>query len=184
MLRQGEITNFMFDYWALATLQPFGERLAVENCSQQGFEPYSPRCLDQRVVKGRKVEFEAPLFPGYLFVKLTDRWRSLFGTKGITGLILDGDPTSEFAVPMRIRTSEIARIRSAEVDGVIIIEPRARARRRFAKGDQVRTKAGTAMENRIGVVSGETRQDRLKILFGMFGREVGVYVRESDLTAI
>jgi transcriptional antiterminator RfaH len=184
MLWQGEITKIMFDYWALATLQPFGETIAVENCSQQGFESYSPICLGQKVIRGRKVEFASPLFPGYLFVKLTDRWRSLFGTRGITGLILDGDPTSECAVPMRIRTSEIARIRSAEVDGVIILEPRARARRRFARGDEVRTKAGTALENRLGVFSGETRQDRLKILFNMFGREVGVYVRESDLTAI
>lgn len=170
----------MFDYWALATVQPMREKLAAENLARQDFETYSPLVLEQRVVCGRKVECATPLFRGYMFVRLHDRWRSILGTRGVTGLMLDALEE----VPVRIRESEIEKIRSAEIDGVIILEKKVRARRRFAEGDEVMVRQGLALESKIGIFSGDTRQDRMKVLFKMLGREVPIYVRESDLVAV
>jgi transcriptional antiterminator RfaH len=174
----------MFDYWGLATLQPFGEATAVENLRRQDFDAYAPKFLELRVIRGRKVETASSLFQGYLFVRLTDRWRSIFGTRGVSGMIMDGDANAETAVPSRVRDREIEKLRAAEVDGVIILEPRVRARRKFAAGDQVMVRAGTAMEYKLGIFSGDARHDRMKVLFRMLGRETPVYVRESDLVAV
>ena len=33
-----------------------------------GFETYLPRLREQRTVRGRRVDLEPPLFPGYIFV--------------------------------------------------------------------------------------------------------------------
>jgi transcriptional antiterminator RfaH len=55
-------------YWTVAQLQPQRERLAVHCLGLSGFETYLPKLRERRVVRGRKVDVNPPLFPGYLFV--------------------------------------------------------------------------------------------------------------------
>ena len=51
-------------YWAAAQLQPRREALAAHCLTLAGFTVYTPRLREQRVLRGRRVEVNPPLFPG------------------------------------------------------------------------------------------------------------------------
>ena len=56
-------------YWACARLCAGHERLAVHCLTTVSrYEIYQPRTVERRVVRGRKVNVTAALFPGYLFI--------------------------------------------------------------------------------------------------------------------
>jgi transcriptional antiterminator RfaH len=168
-------------HWALSTLQPFGEKLAIENLSRQEFDTYSPQFMDRKIVRGKVSWSSAPLFPGYLFVfvdRLQDRWRSIIGTKGIASLFTMGDD------PVQIRSSHIDQIKALEVDGHVVLPqlPKFIHPSKFKDGDEVIPSKGF-MANKVVIYAGQRRGDRVKVLFSMLGAERETYIRESDLTA-
>lgn len=168
-------------HWALSTLLPFGEKIAVQNLSAQSFESYSPQFMDRKIIRGKVTWSPAPLFPGYLFVfvdRLQDCWRSIMGTKGIATLFTVDD------TPIQIRAEHIDKIKSYEVDGHVVLPqlPKFIHPSKFKLGDAVIPSKGP-MANRIGIYAGDRKKDRIKVLFAMLGTETSTYIRESDLTA-
>ena len=75
----------------------------ISHVERQGFTWYLPSCHPSR----RPLK-SVPLFPGYLFVKIEDRWRCLLGTSGVINVICNGGH------PAVVREDEIARIRRQE----------------------------------------------------------------------
>jgi transcription antitermination factor NusG len=66
-------------FWAVARTLTRRESFAGERIEVAGFEIFVPK-----TAKG-------PLFPGYLFVRIVDRWRVVDRTLGVLGLIKFGD---------------------------------------------------------------------------------------------
>ncbi len=80
--------------WYAVALQPHADALARDQLGRQGFHVYAPM-LVRTVRHARQFRTrEAPLFPGYLFVRLDlaeARWRSVNGTRGVRRFLMAGD---------------------------------------------------------------------------------------------
>jgi transcription antitermination factor NusG len=155
-------------YWAGAQIRASEHKRIIWRIDRQGFETYLPLCRPSR--RSTKV---VPLFVGYCFIHIVDRWRCLLGTEGVIGLIRAGES------PAVVREDEIERIRAQETrDGTIVLPLT-----RFQMGEKVRVVRGP-LQDRIGVYSGMSARDRIKVLFTMFEQEVSIDLRESDVTAV
>src|SRR5262245_16033148 len=80
-------------WFAVRTLH-LREMRAQTQLQQQGFRTYLPKRL-KTIRHARKLStVVAPFFPSYLFVMLDltrNRWRSVNGTFGVAGLVMQGD---------------------------------------------------------------------------------------------
>lgn len=100
-------------YWYAVQTQSSAEARAIGNLMRQGFETFFPRYHKTRR-HARKVEtIEAPLFPGYVFVRLdlgVDRWRAIHSTLGVRRLVCLGeDPApvpSAVMAEIQVRSDE------------------------------------------------------------------------------
>ena len=70
-------------YWTCAQLEPNRARLAVHLLMQEHFTVYAPKLRERRVVRGRREEREAPLFPGYAFVLIQLQWHAARWCPGV-----------------------------------------------------------------------------------------------------
>ena len=80
------------DRWFLVYCQPNRETLAAAELANQGFSTFLPR-LRRTVRHARRFrEKLSPLFPRYLFVRLTAAapWRSINGTRGVVRIVQYG----------------------------------------------------------------------------------------------
>lgn len=80
--------------WYAVALQPHADALAKAHLERQGFSIFAPTLL--RTVRHARqfISKAAPLFPGYLFVRIDvdrARWRSINGTRGVRGLVSTAD---------------------------------------------------------------------------------------------
>lgn len=55
--------------WWVAHTRPRAEKKVVEHCEREGIVPNLPLYRSVKRYRGKKVEFQKPLFPGYVFVK-------------------------------------------------------------------------------------------------------------------
>lgn len=165
--------------YAVATLQPNGDRLASENLGRQGFESYSPRFYCNLL---RKIQ---PLFPGYIIVKLTDAWRSVNGTRGVGSLIMSGE------VPSPLDETVVEGIRRAEGAGGLVVLTRLPGYR--GRGEQSRFRIGqkikvdrphSVWDGRVVVYDGMASKDRCFVLLSFMGQKVRTKVPEVDLIAL
>ncbi len=80
--------------WYVVQTHAHAEAKAASHLERQGYSTYLPRYLKRRR-HARRVEIvPAPLFPRYLFVAidvLTQRWRSIQSTIGVSQLVCRGD---------------------------------------------------------------------------------------------
>ena len=90
--------------WYLAQVKPNSYKLAELNLKRQGFNTFLPKYLTTKIKSQRFKTSNTPLFPGYIFVKLSKislQLRSLKATRGISGIVsLDGKykPLPEYVV--------------------------------------------------------------------------------------
>jgi transcriptional antiterminator RfaH len=98
--------------WYVVMSQPQRERLAAGQLRNQLLDTYLP--MRRKTVRNhqRLVTVLAPLFPGYLFVKIPPElsvWRAVNGTRGVRSLLMSGGhPASapQGFVEALIRTSD------------------------------------------------------------------------------
>ena len=71
--------------WYLIHSKPNQERVAQEQLERQDYETYLPLAHVRKRKRGRSYTDIAPMFPRYLFIKLsdqTDDWRPIRSTIG------------------------------------------------------------------------------------------------------
>src|SRR5262249_32258163 len=119
------------------------EALATHCLALAGFTVYTPRRREHRVLRGRRVEVNPPLFPGYAFVAITLQWHAARWSAGVVRLVMDG------AAPARVPDAVIDEIRSREVRGLIELPKPPRVR----SGDAVRILHGP-FEGRLAIYTG------------------------------
>jgi transcriptional antiterminator RfaH len=154
-------------YWAVARTLPRRESVAAERLNTAGFETFAP---ETKTGRG-----EAPLFPGYLFVRIVARWRAVDRTIGIIGLIKFGE------VPAKCPDAEIAKLQGQlDADGLVSLPHRPPKPARPTPGAQVRIAAGP-FRGFTAIYAGMTARDRERVLIDLLGRQALVELRTGQI---
>jgi transcriptional antiterminator RfaH len=162
--------------WYVVQTHVHAEAKAASHLMRQGYSIYLPRYLKRRR-HARRVEMVAtPLFPRYLFVaidRMTQRWRSILSTVGVTQLVRHGDEPA--AVPEGI----VDALRRREDErGLIMLDLRPR----FAPGSKIRVVDG-AFSDCFGLFEGMVDRERVAILLELLGRKVRVVLDGESVAA-
>lgn len=89
--------------WYVVMTKSKSEYIAKTHLSQQDYEIYLPEALVDKRIKKNSPRLTAPLFPGYLFVRLSDEsddWRPIKSTRGVMKLISFADVPAQVPVDL------------------------------------------------------------------------------------
>ena len=153
--------------WYVAHTHPRSEMKALAHLRRQGFFAYLPQYLKRRRHARRTEAVRAPLFPGYLFVRMDiDRmlWRAIRSTVGIRHLICNGE--SPVAVPEGV--VEDIRAREDETGVVPVREPAP-----FQPGESVHVTRGV-LRDQVGLFECASDEERVVVLLTLLGRQLRV----------
>src|SRR5262249_19161109 len=146
--------------------------LALHCLAQQGFETYFPRLRAHRIARGRKIETQPALFPGYVFILIEQRWYSIRGTPGIVRLVQDGEQS-------QVPDSVIAEIRSRERNGLIEL-PKVPDMR---PGDRIRILHGP-LAGQLAIYAGMKPRERVEVLLTFLGTQMRAELARSAIEAV
>lgn len=130
-----------------------------------GFEAYVPRQKVKRIVRGRRVEQEVALFPGYLFVSFDhdrDNWAFILDIDGVIEILRNSN------VPVRVNATIIDRLRRAEAAGQF---DKTKPGAEFSEGQEVEIMEGP-MAGLIAKIKSARAKNRIKILTNLFGTAI------------
>jgi transcriptional antiterminator RfaH len=162
--------------WYVVHTHVHSEAKAASHLVRQGYSIYLPRYLKRRRHARRIETVAAPLFPRYLFIaidRMTQRWRSIQSTIGVTHLVCNGDE------PATVTDRVIAELRDREDEHGFIQFDR---RPRFARGDKVRVIDGV-FDACFGLFEGMADHERVAILIDLLGRKVRVVLDGESVAA-
>ncbi|HTD66752.1 MAG TPA: transcription termination/antitermination NusG family protein [Candidatus Limnocylindria bacterium] len=116
--------------WMVAHTRPRCEKKLVEYCGRLGIETTLPCYQSVRRYRGKKVTFEKPLFPGYVFLQaVTEQRASIYQSDHVANL-LDVHDQERFAEQLE----DI--LRALETGLEIVLAPE------IGKGSRVKIKYG------------------------------------------
>ena len=164
----------MNNSWAVVRSKPRQERRAANNLQAQGYETLLP--LQNVTVRRSKklVDMSVPLFPGYLFVQMSEQCsRIILSTFGVSQLI-----TGEGGKPKKIDPKIIDEI-TKHCDGTghysnpAYLEP----------GENVKLVRGP-FESAIVKVQSLQSEERLWVFLELMGQSVKVSVSRADVLKV
>jgi transcriptional antiterminator RfaH len=140
------------------------EKKAKFHLRRQGYDVYLPWYLKLVRHAHRRDQLPRPLFPRYLFVRLSERdsWCPVRSTVGVSRIVCNGDEPA--AVPAAV----IAEIRSREDDNGMV---RVNNGRQFRYGERVRVEIGS-FSGLEGIFESSDEGERVTILLDVLGRRV------------
>lgn len=156
--------------WYLIRTKSCGEALAQANLQRQGFEIYLPRVALTVRRHGRWCASIAPLFPGYLFLRLNEGRQALSPVRsslGVSAVVRFG---SHYAVVPDEIVEDLRR-RADPHSGLHHLAARAP----LVGGAPVQV-AGGAFEGLSGVFERHAGPDRVVVLLRLLGQEAAVHV--------
>ncbi|WP_432697782.1 transcription/translation regulatory transformer protein RfaH [Marinobacterium sp. YM272] len=80
--------------WYVVQAKPGQTARAQQELENQGFDLFVPWISVEKVKRGKRVTEEEPLFPGYLFIWLSEmesNWRPIRSTRGVARIITFGN---------------------------------------------------------------------------------------------
>lgn len=128
-----EVVTSITRCWYLLQCKPSACERALEHLSRQGYEAFLPRLRREVLRRGRRDVVEEPLFPHYLFVRLsevTDNWAPIRSTRGVAGLVRFGER------PLAVPDAVVNALREPVPATEQAVEPL------FKSGDRLRIVAG------------------------------------------
>ncbi|MGE4504014.1 MAG: transcription termination/antitermination protein NusG [Desulfovibrionaceae bacterium] len=150
--------------WYVAQTRPRAEARASEHLRNQGYEAWLPAYWKTRRHARRVDTVRAPLFPGYVFVRLDlqhQAWTPIQSTWGVTRMLCQqGAPAP---LPDGFAS---ALLDAADDTGCVVLREAE-----LARGQRLRVTAGAYREY-IGTLLDLPGRDRVAILLQAFGREV------------
>jgi len=159
--------------WLAVNVHPNREAAAERHIRNQGYDVYVPE-LRKQIRHARQVrEVLRPLFPGYLFARLTHsnmRWRPILSTIGVRSVVCMGES------PCVVPRAFIEDLKSREADGIIV-----RAASAPKLGDTVRIAHG-ALEGLAGKIIALPENDRIVLLMDLLNRPVRVTIPGGSLS--
>ncbi|TVT58100.1 MAG: transcription/translation regulatory transformer protein RfaH [Sedimenticola thiotaurini] len=158
--------------WHLIHTKPRQERTAREQLERQGYYTYLPE-IRQSNHSGTTT---APLFPRYLFIRLTagqDDWTPIRSTRGVSSLVRVGIKPAIISDPL------IAAIRQrAGADGLHRLPAK-----NFAKGDFVRLVNGPLADYEA-IFSEQRAENRAIILLNLIGKQNRIEVPLENIARL
>lgn len=99
--------------WLLLQVKPKQEARALENLQRQGGECYCPKILLEKLSRGKRIEVEEALFPGYLFINVQPEkngltYTSIRSSRGVSKIVSFG------AEPIKVPGALIEQIKYRE----------------------------------------------------------------------
>ena len=153
--------------WFVVHAQRNREGHAARHLQRQGYETYLPRYTKKRRHARRTETVAAPLFPGYLFVRIDlscGRWRPVNGTIGVIRLVCQGERPA--AVPEGVVES----LRTREDESGLHSPASLMV---LDRGARLRIVDG-AFEDYVGVYARMSADARIVLLLSLLGREIEV----------
>lgn len=161
-------------FWGAAHVYPNSERIALENLKRQDYNCFCPFFLSR--ITGTKNFRSQPLFAGYVFIEIEeDRpWGPINSTNGIIRLLATkvGDMLIAQRVPLDfVNSLKRIIVRNPDIDRQVIEE-----------GACVRVLKGSLRDHKAIVTW--SKDERLKLLFSLLGREVEVEMGIMDVEEV
>lgn len=79
------------NHWHLIYTKPQQEKVALDNLTRQNYQCYLPLIHTEKILRGKKILSKEPMFPRYLFVRLSNdgqqNWSPIRSTKGVSHLV-------------------------------------------------------------------------------------------------
>jgi transcription antitermination factor NusG len=148
----------MPDFWGVVRSLPRREMFAAERLRMDhGYEVFLPLVQTKRASQ--------PLFPGYLFCHIVDRWRVINYTLGVLALVRVGDS------PARCPDHEVDSLKAmTDPHGFVRLpdKPSSPARHVFEKGAQVKI-IGGPFQGVAALHSGMSAAEKEILLIAMLG---------------
>ncbi len=150
-------------------------RAAIELVNQ-GFGTWAPMVCHERVVRGRLVKTQHPLFGPYVLVAFDaerDRWQSINSTRGVDHLL----PVKS-CYPVPLPTGYIEELRQRETDGEFMPSAAVQVTMQYLpEGSEVFVVKGM-WSSFFGTVDKPQKgdPDGLPIFLALFGRETRVII--------
>lgn len=79
--------------WYLIQTKPGQTERAARELLNQGYEVFAPDIRQEKLRAGKRVKCIEPLFPGYVFIELSEldsNWRPIRSTRGVARLVTFG----------------------------------------------------------------------------------------------
>lgn len=159
----------MFSNWKVLYTHPRAEKAVAADCAALGLECYLPLRTATRVYQRRKVTFQTPLFPGYIFVGLAPEKKYQLFDRGHVVHVL---PTPRPVAMLR----QVVMVRKA-----LRQDPGLEATDPVTEGEIVRVATG-AMMGCEGVVTRISRKSSTVVLtinVDIIGKAVPVQVERA-----
>jgi len=159
--------------WYLVYCKPRQESVARENLVRQGYEVYLPHMREVRRRQGKRVGVIAPMFPRYLFIRLsseTDNWSPIRSTLGVVSIVRFGRAAA------RVPDALIGALRSHEDEQGIQILPVEE----YRPGSRVRITQG-GFAGYEGIFQAASGRDRVTVLLEVLGRSARTTVDADSI---
>lgn len=153
--------------WFIILAEPNREGRAAEGLRERGIDAYAPRMLKRLVRRGRKVEVERPLFPGYIFAKMVEGVNDFSVPKRVIGV---RDYLRFEGVPCAIQDGAILAIRRREELEYERAQRAISGVHNFTKGEPVRVAEGPFSGFAAEVYSLDPK-GAITALVNLFGRK-------------
>jgi transcription antitermination factor NusG len=155
--------------WYVVSTRPRHEKTVVEQCQQRGVESFLPLYVAQRAWKTRKAKVELPLFPTYLFVRMTlfDRLKVLTIPSAVSLVSFGGVPAT---IPDRQIEALSNAVRSRNIEPYEYL----------SVGKRVRINDGP-FEGLTGVIVRRQGSVKFVVSFHWMCRSVAVLLNAADL---
>lgn len=165
-------------YWTVAqTLTKSEEATAqrLETGRMPGglkFPTFVPKARERRRIRGKFQTNFVPVFPGYIFLFVQDRWWDAVKCEGVVRVVLNGE------APSRLPTKEIERMFTDQSERGFAFELGSS----FSVGQTVFVNEGP-LYGQTGRFMGRLKEDRVRVLFQLLGQAVPVEIDERNLVA-
>lgn len=146
---------FRTSAWYLVQCKPRQDGRAEEHLIRQGYMCCRPMCDREKIVRGRRQVLSESLFPGYLFIQITDDagWSPLRSTRGVSHVVKFGGK------PLAVNDRLVSQFQSR--DGVLSIA--------FQAGDKVRILDG-GFADVEAIFKAATGDERVVLLIKLLNR--------------
>ena len=157
--------------WFVAHTRPRCEKKLLEYCQQRHWEATLPLYKSVRKYRGKTVEFEKPLFPNYLFMRITPRQRQAAYQSNYVATLLNVSDQQLFEHQL----SDILKALSTEMD--ICLAPR------IVEGTKVLIKSGP-LRGIEGVVETRTGMVDVYLRLDFIAQAAAVRIHASELEIV
>ena len=156
--------------WLVVETHQRCERWARDELAKQEYETALPMYLAEPNERG--VRKPLVLFEGYVFVRESDRWWSIRGTRGVAQLLMGTEG------PAVMADDELQFFLSGSVDeDGYYVDP---VMKRFAIGASVTPKSGP-WAGQLGLLTKLDSAGRVELLYSLLGRPVTVKTQVREL---